>query len=168
MAAWDPDDKPDRGPERIRGFARFLRRLSPYEWRYAYLKRKGKSKTSLAYRYVLGWVAVLLVILWTSDSWAGDWALRKFLVIVAAFRLADIFLYYVDLLLDSKNEHHTFISQQRNLIFSAANLFEISLIAAIFLLAARAYHVPAAAWFRGFSLVTQLDVYVPLKDWTRV
>jgi len=76
----------------------------------------------------------------------------------------DMVRWYADLLLDFGRARHPPISEQRNLV-AAANLFELSLIAAIWLRATGTSTAWREAVFQGFTLVTQLGVPKGLHDW---
>jgi hypothetical protein len=121
----------------------------------------------LAYLYVGAWIAVLAILLGTSDLWEDgvSEALVVILALVAGYRLLDIVRWWLSLLLDPG--HHLVAPAERSLLFAVLNLGETALIGGIWLQATDQSRTAGGALFQAFSLVTQLQLAPATTTWAK-
>lgn len=161
----EPDPVPTNSFEPDRVVAAVVRALNYCERfvLFGWLARLPRlANELLPYRYVAGWLLVLVALLAASRAWVdGPRAIVWIAVLVAAWRLADLGRWWLSFLFDRRHFH--VLTAERNLLFAIANLAEVALIAAVWLRASgqAAANSAGDAAFAGFSLVTQLGVPTP-------
>jgi diadenosine tetraphosphate (Ap4A) HIT family hydrolase len=130
----------------------FDRHASPYGPLSRQLWSRRWSGAAFAPVYVGMWLVVLAGLLAIDGVRHLPWWMRLFTAFVAGFRWVDAVLYEVGILLDrSQNWLSGF---ERSVILAGANLVEVSLIGAIWLLALEWGPGLGATWLHSFSLVT--------------
>jgi len=130
----------------------FDRRLSLYGPAIRHVWPDRWDATNFAPVYVAGWAVVLGILF--AISAAADlpaWA-RVLIALIAAFRWVDAVLYEVGILLDRSQAW--LAGFERSLLLAAGNLFELSLVGAIWLTALRWPEPAGDTWLHTISLVT--------------
>jgi hypothetical protein len=137
--------------------------VMPYEIAFTFWRGRPAR---FAYYYVAVWLAVLVGILSTTYWWTGWEGWVWLFVAFPALRLADIFRWWADFLLDRR--HSNLVSAERSLLFAFINLAETALVAAIWLRASGQATTAGGAAFLGFLLVTQLGVRSATTRWAQI
>jgi diadenosine tetraphosphate (Ap4A) HIT family hydrolase len=133
----------------------FNQRVSPYEklMRRFWPARYGTA--AFAPVYVCMWLIVLLSLLAVTAINHVPWWVRVLVAAVATFRFVDAVVYEVGILLD--RSQNWLSGLERSVILAAANLLEISIIGAIWLLALRWGATVGPTWVHTIGLVTTSD-----------